>query len=91
MTILFVSCILIINYVIKLSFSLKKDDLIPEFVRMIFHDCVGPEGCNGCLDVHTHANGGKVVEGLSSFYHCIMACCDEAIGLVTRFFTSCDL
>ena len=26
---------------------------------MIFHDCVGSDGCNGCLDVNTPANAGE--------------------------------
>lgn len=27
---------------------------------MSFHECFGPDGCNGCLDVDAPANGGLV-------------------------------
>lgn len=31
---------------------------LPGFVRLAFHDCVGPAGCNGCLDRENADNGG---------------------------------
>lgn len=33
-------------------------DLLPKFVRLSFHDCVGVGGCNGCVDLNNPDNGG---------------------------------
>eukprot|EP00873_Tetraselmis_striata_P007447 jgi/Tetstr1/427711/TSEL_017836.t1 len=33
-------------------------DLLPKFVRLSFHDCVGVGGCNGCVDMGNVDNAG---------------------------------
>ena len=40
-------------------------------VRLGFHDCVGKEGCNGCIDVDLKSNAGlkQHVEGLNKVYN----------------------
>lgn len=35
--------------------------LVPLFVRMIFHDCVG--GCDGCIDMNNKGNAGMLYVG----------------------------
>lgn len=31
---------------------------LPGFVRLAFHDCVGPNGCDGCIDMNNGDNSG---------------------------------
>ncbi|XP_067949008.1 putative ascorbate peroxidase [Watersipora subatra] len=36
----------------------NADENLPGFVRLAFHDCVGENGCNGCIDLSNGDNGG---------------------------------
>ena len=60
---------------IALAESLADDYLIipenrPKMVRFAFHTCVGPDGCNGCLNTEYSENKGleQIFEDLNDLY-----------------------
>jgi len=52
----------------KLERQVVRGSNVPTALRLSFHDCVG--GCNGCLNVDNHDNGGlsDLVEQLETLY-----------------------
>ncbi|KAL7548017.1 hypothetical protein ACHAWF_011297 [Thalassiosira exigua] len=36
----------------------SERELIPKFLRLGFHDCVGPDGCDGCIDLDNPDHNG---------------------------------
>lgn len=43
-----------------LSASHWQEELVIHCTQIAFHDCVGPDGCNGCLDINHQGNRGKI-------------------------------
>ena len=39
-------------------------------LRLTFHDCAGPDGCNGCINIDSDSNNGlaDLIESLDKVY-----------------------
>jgi hypothetical protein len=60
-----------INAMLNLPSNIQPAPLHAKFVRLTFHDCTGPNGCDGCINLNLQDNKGLevAVSQLEGFYN----------------------